>query len=262
MIAILHSRRQKVVLCQVLLACALAGAWQVLGASSRPVGQSIPAFSDVAGSLALEVSSPELWAALGKTLVSTAVGLMLCLVIGIPLGLVLASHHFLTDSTRFIIDFCRTVPPLAIIPLFLLIMGPTQQMAVALIVSVGVWPILLQTIYGVRNVEPELLLTARSFRLPLWRRLLFVVAPASMPYVFTGIRISTTLSLLLTIGAELIAGVPGLGQEILLSQSTADRMFALIIIAGILGMLLAFGIVAIEKRLLSWHYLPRGGNDK
>ncbi|MFE5646985.1 ABC transporter permease [Rhodococcus sp. NPDC056516] len=149
------------------------------------------------------------------------------------------------------------MPPLAIIPLFLLIMGPTQRMAVALIVAVSVWPILLQTIHGVRNVDPELLATARSFRLPLWRRLALVVAPASMPYIFTGIRISATLSLLLTIGAELIAGVPGLGKEILLSQSVPDRMFALIIVAGVLGMLLAFAVMAIENRLLAWHYIPR-----
>ena len=102
-------------------------------------------------------------------------------------------------------------------------------------------------IHGVRNVDPELLATARSFRLPLWRRLALVVAPASMPYIFTGIRISATLSLLLTIGAELIAGVPGLGKEILLSQSVPDRMFALIIVAGLLGMLLAFAVMAIEN---------------
>ena len=55
----------------------------------------------------------------------------------------------------------------------------------------------------------------------------------------------------------MIAGVPGLGKEILLSQSVPDRMFALIIVAGLLGMLLAFAVMAIENRLLAWHYIPR-----
>ncbi|MGC0366625.1 ABC-type nitrate/sulfonate/bicarbonate transport system permease component [Rhodococcus sp. 27YEA15] len=251
------SRSRTVLVGRLLTLLALAAGWQVFGMLGSDDAKGIPKFTDVATSFVDELGTSSLWGALGQTLTTTAVGLALCLAIGIPAGLILASHPFLTVSSRFVIDFCRTVPPLAVIPLFLLIMGPTPRMAVALIVAVSVWPILLQTIHGVRNVEPELLSTARSFRLPLWRRLLLVVAPASMPYVFTGIRISATLSLLLTIGAELIAGVPGLGKEILLSQSVPDRMFALIIVAGLLGMLLAFAVTGIEKRMLAWHYVPR-----
>ncbi|WP_199181847.1 ABC transporter permease [Cryobacterium sp. N21] len=243
---------------QALVAVCLAALWQIGVAASPQFGASIPTFTDTGAALVRELAVGTLWLPIGQTLLVTASGVVICLVIGIPVGLLLASHPFLTISTRFLIDFCRTVPPLAVIPLFLLFLGPTPQMSIALIVAVGVWPILLQTIFGVRNVDPELLSTARSFRMPLHRRLLFVVAPASMPYIFTGIRISATLSLLLAIGAELIAGVPGLGREILLSQqATSDRMFALIIVAGALGMVLAFSILALEKRLLAWHFVPR-----
>lgn len=245
---------------RLLTLFALAAGWQIFGMLSSGDVKAIPTFSAVAGAFIDELGTSALWDAIGRTLSTTAIGLALCLLIGIPAGLILAAHPFLTVSSRFVIDFCRTVPPLAVIPLFLLIMGPTQRMAVALIIAVSIWPILLQTVHGVKNVDPELLSTARSFRLPLWRRLLLVVAPASMPYIFTGIRISATLSLLLAIGAELIAGVPGLGKEILLSQSVPDRMFALIVVAGLLGMLLAFAVTAIETRLLAWHYVPRRMN--
>ena len=252
------SSSTQVALGRVLLACVLAGSWQLLAVSIPSLSRSIPSFTSVVAALVNELGTATLWVAVWQTFVSTSVGLVLCIVIGIPLGVILASSRFLTSSTRFVIDFCRTVPPLAVIPIFILILGPTQQMAIALIVAVGIWPILLQTIFGVRNVDPELLQTARAFRMPLHRRLLFVVAPASLPYVFTGIRIAATLSLLLAVGIELIAGVPGLGHEILLSQqAAADRMFALIGIAGLLGMGLAFGIVAIERKLLSWHFTPR-----
>jgi ABC-type nitrate/sulfonate/bicarbonate transport system permease component len=247
-----------VLLFQLLVAAAGAAIWQVGVAVSPQFGSSIPTFTDTVVALVRELGTVTLWVSIGQTLAVTASGVALCLVLGIPLGLMLASHPFLTISTRFLIDFSRTVPPLAVIPLFLLLLGPTPQMSVTLIVAVGVWPILLQTVFGVRNVDQELLATARSFRVPLHRRLAFVVAPASMPYIFTGIRISATLSLLLAIGAELIAGVPGLGREILLSQQAAsDRMFALIIIAGTLGMALAFAILAAEKKLLAWHFVPR-----
>lgn len=248
----------QVLLGRLLLAGVLAGSWQLFVVSFPTFGRSIPSFTAVISALVTEVGSPALWLAVGQTFVSTLAGLALCVVIGIPLGVLLASSRFLTDSSRFVIDFCRTVPPLAVIPIFILIFGPTQQMAITLIVAVGIWPILLQTIFGVRNVDPELLQTARSFRMPLHRRLAFVIAPASLPYIFTGIRIAATLSLLLAVGIELIAGVPGLGHEILLSQqAAADRMFALIGIAGLLGMGLTIGIVAIERKLLAWHFTPR-----
>jgi len=250
--------RKRVLLGRVGLLVAIAAAWQVGVSSSPQFGASIPTFLDVARALIAEIGAPSLWVAIAQTATVTATGLVLCLVIGIPVGLLLASHPFLTASSRFVIDFCRTVPPLAVIPLFLLTLGPTPRMSIVLIVSVGVWPVLLQTIFGVRNVDLELLSTAKSFRMPLHRRLMFVVAPASLPYIFTGIRISATLALLLAIGAELIAGVPGLGREILLSQQAAsDRMFALIIVAGAVGMVLAFGIIAIERRVLAWHFIPR-----
>lgn len=251
-------RRRTVLIGRILLAALIAAGWQVFVSASPGFGQSIPTFLEVVTAFVAELGAPSLWRAVGQTLTVTASGLGLCLVIGIPVGLVLASHRFLVTSTRFVIDFCRTVPPLAVIPLFLLTMGPTARMSTTLIVAVGIWPILLQTIFGVRTVDPELISTARSFRLPLHRRLLLVVAPASLPYIFTGIRISATLALLLAIGAELIAGVPGLGHEILLSQqASSDRMFALIVVAGLLGMAIAFGVIALEKRILVWHFAPR-----
>ena len=253
------SRRRTVFIGRIILVVAIAAGWQVFVSTSPGFGRSVPTFIAVARAFLKELGEPSLWRAVSQTLTVTASGLGLCLLIGIPMGLVLASHRFLVTSTRFVIDFCRTVPPFAIIPLFLLTMGPTARMSTTLIVAVGIWPILLQTIFGVRTVDPELISTARSFRLPLHRRLLLVVAPASLPYIFTGIRISATLALLLAIGAELIAGVPGLGHEILLSQqASSDRMFALILVAGIIGMVIAFGVIALEKRILVWHFAPRG----
>lgn len=233
--------------------------WELLARANPGLQDSIPTFSATVVALFHVLADPTLWTAAGLTLRSTLVGLGLCVVIGVVVGMLLAAHRYLVTSTRFLIDFCRTVPPLAIVPLFLLLFGPTPRMEVLLVVVVGVWPVLLQTMYGVRGVDPELLQTARSFRVPRWRRAVFVVGPAAMPYVATGIRICATLSLLLAIGAELIAGVPGLGQEILLSQQAgaAPRMFAQILVAGAIGAALSLGITAAEQKLLSWHYQPR-----
>jgi ABC-type nitrate/sulfonate/bicarbonate transport system permease component len=87
----------------------------------------------------------------------------------------------------------------------------------------------------------------------------FVVAPAAMPYVAAGVRICATLCLLLAIGSELIAGVPGLGQEILLSQQAgaSPRMFALTLVAGALGAAVSVVLTVGEHKLLAWHHRPR-----
>lgn len=244
---------------RILAAVVLFGGWEVLAQVGDSTWVRIPTFSEVCVSLVRLLGDAAVWVAMGQTLRATFIGLGLCVLIGVPVGLLIASHRYVVTSTRFAIDFLRTVPPLAVVPLFLLLLGPTPRMEVLLVFAVGVWPVLLQSLYGVRDVDPELLRTARSFRLPLWRRLTFVVAPAAMPSIATGIRICATLSLLLAIGTELIAGVPGLGQEILLSQGAGvpSRMFAQILIAGALGLALSLVVSAVERRLLAWHFRPR-----
>lgn len=246
---------------RLILLAALAGLWQLIPSVDASAADSVPRFSAVCAAFAHVVSDHSFWLAVGQTLRSTLIGIGLCTGIGTAAGVLISAHRSVESSVRFVIDFCRTVPPLAIVPLFLLVFGPTSRMEVLLVFAVGVWPVLVQTIYGVRNVDPELLRTARSFGLPLWRRLLFVVAPAALPYVAAGIRICATLCLLLAIGTELIAGVPGLGQEILLSQQagTPDRMFAMILLTGFLGAVVSLGLALAERRALAWHHRPRSG---
>lgn len=237
----------------------LVALWQLVASSNPDLQDSVPTASATFSALLRAVADPVTWTAAGLTLRATFVGLALCVAIGVPVGMLVASSRYLVLSTRFLIDFFRSVPPLAVIPLLLLLFGPTARMEIILVVVVGVWPVLLQTMYGVRDVEPGLLQTARSFRLPCWRRAVFIVGPAAVPYIATGIRICATLSLLLAIGSELIAGVPGLGQEVLVSSqaAAAPRMFALVIIAGAVGAVLSLGITIGERRLLAWHYRPR-----
>lgn len=251
--------RTTVLLARSATLLALLALWEFLARSAPTLRDSIPTASETGSALAQVVLETATWNGIGRTLQATFVGLALCVAVGVPLGVLIAASRQLVLSTRFLIDFFRSVPPLAIVPLFLLLLGPTARMEIALVVVVGVWPVLLQTMYGVRGVEPGLLQTARSFRLPRWRRAVFIVGPAAMPFVATGIRVCATLSLLLAIGTELIAGVPGLGQEILLSSQAgaAPRMFALIIVTGAIGAGLSAGITKAERRLLGWHYRPR-----
>src|SRR5690606_36332447 len=116
-------------------------------------------------------------------------------------------------------------------------------------------PILIATIYGMRDIEPVALETARSFRARPHDRLLRVVLPSAVPYIATGLRVASTTALILCVTAELVIGSPGLGQAITVAQAGGQYrlMYALIIATGLLGVLLNLVFVAIEKRVLRWH---------
>ncbi|WP_369008285.1 ABC transporter permease [Streptomyces sp. PT12] len=141
------------------------------------------------------------------------------------------------------------------VPLAVLVYGVGLEMKVFLIVFVTFWPILLQVIYGVQDVDPLVHDTARSYGLPPRARFLRITLPSAAPYIATGLRIASAIALVLAVTAELVVGAPGLGQSIVVAQSNANlpRMYALIIVTGLVGWALNTAFQAIERRLLRWH---------
>lgn len=250
----------RLLLARVALLAVLAGAWQVVAVLELPgLRSSLPPLSDalVAGGRLL--GDAAFWRAVGQTVQAAAVGLALCVVIGVGVGLVLSIRPAFYASAGAVIDFLRTIPPLALIPVGILLYGPTTRLDVLMVVIAAVWPVLLQTVYGVRAVDPELLKTARSYRIAPWRRMLLVVTPACAPAVATGVRISAAIALLLALGTELIAGSPGLGRVIADFQRAGalPETYACIVLAGLLGITLNGLLRTAEVRLLAWHHTPR-----
>jgi ABC-type nitrate/sulfonate/bicarbonate transport system permease component len=156
--------------------------------------------------------------------------------------------------SRFTIDFLRTIPPIALVSLVLLILGATQRMALVLVVFGSFGPLLLPTVYGVQHVEPQTREVARSYRLRRRDVLLRIVIPSALPFMATGLRVAATISLLLTIGAELIGGAPGLGYEISISQQNnhVTEMYCYIVVCAALGSLINLAMIEIERRVIRW----------
>jgi ABC-type nitrate/sulfonate/bicarbonate transport system permease component len=117
------------------------------------------------------------------------------------------------------------------------------------------WILMLQTIYGVQDVDPVASDTARSFGIPATERLLRVTMPSAMPYIATGMRVASSVALILAVTAELVIGSPGLGRSINLARSGANvqLMYALIVVTGALGWGLNAGFAWAERRTLHWH---------
>ena len=109
--------------------------------------------------------------------------------------------------------------------------------------------------YGVRDVDPIAIDTARSFGLGRLERLYRITLPSAVPYIVTGLRISSTVALILAFTAELFMGTPGLGQRLNYAQSFGlnDQLYALALATGFLGVAIHFAVSAVERRVLRWH---------
>jgi ABC-type nitrate/sulfonate/bicarbonate transport system permease component len=233
--------------------------WEVVPRSGLVPEQYIPPASVVIPELFTLLGDGSFWLDVRGTLSAWAVGMAISICLAIPAGLVIGMNEYLYRATRAAIEFFRPIPSVALIPLAILVYGITFDMKVFLVTFATFWPLLIQSIYGVQDVDPVARDTARSFGLGRVTVFFKVILPSAAPYIATGLRLASALAIILAITAELVAGVPGLGRSILLAQSAGANtlMYALIFATG----LLSYGLSAILRRLeryvLRWHQSHR-----
>jgi ABC-type nitrate/sulfonate/bicarbonate transport system permease component len=232
-------------------------AWLVLGSTGVIDPSSISGLPQTARALAGELGKADFWSAIGDTVLGWAMGLVLGTVAGLLLGTAIGLNRRVYQSTAVVIEFLKTVPIIAILPLAILVLGTTLQMKVLLVAFGVMWPLTVQTMYGVRSVDPVVRDTAMALRMGPLHRFRAVVLPSAAPYIATGMRVAAAGALILTIVTELIAGGSGIGVEITTAASSGARaipvMYARIVAAGVLGVLVAVAFTAVERRLLRWH---------
>lgn len=206
----------------------------------------------------LAVEQP-LWVEIGRTLHSWATGIGVALLFAVPIGVALGSSPLAYHMSRAVIEFCRPIPAVALIPIAVLIYGTGLEMKVFLIAFATFWPLLFQIIYGVQDVDPVARDTARAYGLGRLARFRVITLPSAAPYLATGLRIAAAIGLILTVTSELVGGAPGLGKAIVVAQSAGlvALMYALIITTGLLGWTLNSAFAALERRVLRWHPTQR-----
>ncbi|WP_416954396.1 ABC transporter permease [Nocardioides sp. T5] len=229
--------------------------WEVVPRIGLVPQRYIPPFTEVLPQFVTELGRAEFWVAAGNTLWAWAIGLGIGAVVGVLIGVVIGSSAAAYRATRFVLEFLRPIPSVALIPLAVLLFGINGQMKVSLVIFATVWPILIQTVYGVRELDPVARDTARSFGYSGWDVFWHVTLPTAAPSIATGIRIASALAVVIAVTAELITGVSGLGAEVLFAQSAGSsvRLYALILAIGIVSYALSQVIEAVERRLLRWH---------
>lgn len=192
-----------------------------------------------------------------------ALGLLVTVAVAVPLGLLLGSVPPIESALRPMIEFLRPIPSVALIPLATFIFSERLELKVAVILYASTWPILINTIYGLREVDPVAKETLRTFGFGplsvLWR----VSLPSTAPFIATGIRVAAAIALILAVTAELMSsGDGGIGSFIILAGSSPDGVkltAAAVVWAGLLGLLTNGAFVWTERRIFRWHTAKTGG---
>jgi ABC-type nitrate/sulfonate/bicarbonate transport system permease component len=234
---------------------AALGLWEVVSQTGVISQNDLPSMSTSFSALWSELITGGFWIALLQTVRGWALGLGIAAALAIPLGIALGSSDFAAHAFRVPIEFLRPIPSAALIPLLVLTLGTNLNSEVFLAAFGAFWPLLVQTMYGVRDVDPVALDTARSFGLGPLERLYRITLPSTIPYIATGLRISSTVSLILAFTAELFMGIPGLGQAMNVAGAfgLTDQIYALALATGFLGVAIHLMSTAAERRALRWH---------
>lgn len=190
------------------------------------------------------------------SLARLAIGAALAIAVGIVAGTLIGLLRWLRELLEPILEFFRAVPPPVLIPIFVTLMGPTDAMKVAVIVAGATWPVLLNTIEGVRSTDSVMTETARSFALTRSERLRFLVLPAASPRIMAGIRQCLSIALILMVISELAYSSSGLGYQIVYFQRNylIVEMWSGIVLLGLIGVLLAAIFGFAERRVLRWYH--------
>ena len=244
------------VLLRVSVLAALLVAWQALTILVDDA-VSWPTFTDVAVRLWESwLANPDAWfESLVPSMGRLLTGWLLAVVLGIGIGTVVGLSSRARDYVDPIIQFLRAIPPPALIPLFIVLLGIGDAMKVAMIVFGVVWPILLNTADGVSSVEPLQRDTARVYRIGFRDELLRIVLPSAAPKIFAGLRVSLSIAVILMVISEIVATVNGVGFELVQAQRGFRSLdvWASIVLLGIIGYSLNAILAAVEGHVLRWH---------
>ncbi|MDQ1734485.1 MAG: NitT/TauT family transport system permease protein [Pseudonocardiales bacterium] len=200
------------------------------------------------------IRNGQLAAHLQASLTRSVVGFGFAVVVGIPFGVLIAWYRPLESFLNPLLELFRNTAALALLPVFTLLLGIGETSKITIVAYASFFPILLNTVAGVKQVDPLLVRAARSLGLSSPRLFAKVVLPSAVPTMFTGIRMAGTSSILVLIAAEMVGAKAGLGYLIINAQSSFQipDMYAGILATALLGLVVNYGLVRLERHFSRW----------
>lgn len=181
-------------------------------------------------------------------------------VLGIGLGTALGLFRGLSLALDPVIQFLRSIPAVALLPILVALAGFGNEVRILSIVLAATFPVLIATVDGVRSTDTLLLEGARVYRLSRWERVSRIYLPSAGPQIFSGAQVSLQVAFIVMITSEMLGAAQGIGALTLLAQKSFDvkGMWAGILLLGVLGYLVNLLFTLVRRRVLSWHYGAQG----
>jgi NitT/TauT family transport system permease protein len=222
----------------------------------------LPPLHEVLAAGARLVDSGQLQSHLQASLTRSVSGFGIAVVSAVVLGLLIAWYGWLNSFLNPLLELFRNTATLALLPVFTLLLGIGEESKITIVAYAAFFPVLLNTIAGVRTVDPLLIRAARSLGLGSFRLFQKVILPSAVPTIFTGIRMAGTSSILVLIAAEMVGAKAGLGYLIVNSQMSflIPDMYAGILTVSVLGLLVNVLLVALERHFSRWRIAVGSGN--
>jgi NitT/TauT family transport system permease protein len=237
-----------------LLLLGLLALWEAVPRLGLTDPTFLPPFSDVIAAGWQLAQSGELYDDVAASLLRALSGFLISVLLIVPLGLAVGWYARLGDLLNQIIEVCRNTAPLALLPAFILLLGIGELSKVTMVIYSCAWPLLLNTIAAVKQVDPLLIKSARTMGATPQQLFRKVILPASLPTIFVGIRLASAAAMLVLVASEMVGAKAGLGYLIIYSQYSflIPQMYFGILGITLIGLTFNAALEAVERRLMRW----------
>lgn len=231
----------------ILFLLALIGLWQLAMSTGLFTSTFLPEPREIGKSIAELTESGEMASNLWHTVYVTLVGWAAAGLIGFGFGLAIGLYSQAWRYSMASLEFLRALPGISFVPVAVLLLGFSVKMELIVVTYVSVWPVLVNTVHGVRQVTALHDDVARMMRMGRLERIRSFVVPTMTPYVAVGLQVSLALSLALALVAEMVGNPTGVGQALIVAQNTLhpEEMFAYVVVIGLVGVLLNWAFVEL-----------------
>jgi sulfonate transport system permease protein len=245
---------------ELWLPVAVVALWWILSADSQSL--FFPPLRDILDQVRQQFLSADAKQNLWPSLAHLFAGFAVAAVAGVGLGVLLGVNRWVRAAVEPLVHFLRALPAPALLPFAIIAFGIGATMKIWVIAFTAFFPVLLNTMDGVRGRDPMTTEVARAYRIPGRLRFTSIVLPAALPQIFAGLRVGLQTSLLLMVVSELVASTGGIGFVILQSQQlfATATMWAGIVVLGVLGYMLNLLFNLAERRALRWYIGAQGGS--
>lgn len=233
----------------------VTGLWQFVSDSRLVSPALLPPPSSVVRALVTLIADGDIWQPLLHTTALFAGSYALACALGIAIGIWMGCSEFVDGLLQPLVELLRPIPKSALVPALFLFLGIGPLTMVTVVVFAAVFPVLINVYQGVRALDPVLSETAQTFGCSRWRTIRSVVLPATLPAIFTGMKVSLSLGIVLAVLAEMLAGQSGLGFIILDTQRgfQTDQMYAWVVVLAAFGAACSLLFDRIERLAIPWH---------